>query len=204
MDERRVLWLENGPGVALAAAAKALAQGRTVLFPTDTVYGLLAQAASHAGYHELYRIKAREQAKPLQLLCPADTALAQHALELLQGHAKARARFAAGGVTLIFDAAGFHGLPLVLQELQPGPVGLRITRYPPLEQLLELTGPPHLLWASSANASGAPPCCLAQEAQAWLAAAALPPAVAVLSSAPCGGRPSAVLRLAGGALHQVR
>ena len=55
---------------------------------------------------------------------------------------------------------------------QPGLLGLRITHYPALVRLLQQPElPEQLLWASSANASGAPPCCTAQAAQAWLAEA---------------------------------
>jgi tRNA A37 threonylcarbamoyladenosine synthetase subunit TsaC/SUA5/YrdC len=204
MELSRVLWLEHDPGLAIAGAAEALLHGRAVLFPTDTVYGLLALATSRDGYAELYRIKAREPAKPLQLLCPPGAALALHALALLAEHAQAQAQFAAGRLTLVFDPAGSPGLAPVLQELQPGPVGLRITHYQPLLQLLGLAGPPQLLWASSANKSGAAPCCAAPEAQAWLEAATPPPVLAVLSSVPGTGQPSAVLRLEGATLHKIR
>lgn len=204
MGTCRAVWLEHDPELALAEAAGALAQGQVVLFPTDTVYGLLALATSRAGYAGLYQIKSREPLKPLQLLCQANSTPARRAMALLLDQESAQAQFAAGRMTLVFDAAAVHGLPPVLQELQPGPVGLRITRYEPLERLLRLIGPPHLLWASSANASGAPPCCCAPDAQAWLAAAALPPALAVLTVAPCTGRPSAVLRLEGGRLRRLR
>jgi L-threonylcarbamoyladenylate synthase len=50
---------------ALAEAARLLAAGRAVAFPTETVYGLGADAASEAGVAAVYRIKGRPADHPL-------------------------------------------------------------------------------------------------------------------------------------------
>ena len=50
---------------ALAAAARTLAQGGLVAFPTETVYGLGADAANPAAIARLYRAKGRPSFNPL-------------------------------------------------------------------------------------------------------------------------------------------
>ena len=50
---------------ALAAAARALAEGRLVAFPTETVYGLGADAANPRAIARLYQAKGRPSFNPL-------------------------------------------------------------------------------------------------------------------------------------------
>jgi len=90
---------------AIAEAAQRLARGEAVAFPTETVYGLGADAASDQGVAAIYRIKGR----------PADHPLIVHVLDADQadwwgelgeaGRALARA-FWPGPLTLIVRRRG--------------------------------------------------------------------------------------------------
>lgn len=55
---------KNRPNV-LKQAAAALAASKTVVYPTDTVYGLLANAFDAKAVKKVYTIKKREPGKPL-------------------------------------------------------------------------------------------------------------------------------------------
>ncbi len=52
-------------------AATRLAKGQVVVFPTDTVYGLAADARSSKAVQQLFELKGREEHKPFALLLPS-------------------------------------------------------------------------------------------------------------------------------------
>src|SRR5262245_52641777 len=52
-------------GATVAAAARSLAEGRLVAFPTETVYGLGADATNPAAIARLYQAKGRPAFNPL-------------------------------------------------------------------------------------------------------------------------------------------
>lgn len=69
----------GGVGVESAAqsAAAALRAGGVVLYPTDTVYGLGADAFSDEAVAEVYTIKGRDEKKPIHCVV-SDMAMAEH------------------------------------------------------------------------------------------------------------------------------
>ncbi len=71
MSEARI---READGAAIAEAARRLARGEVVAFPTETVYGLGADAASLQAVAAIYRIKGR----------PADHPLIVHVLDARQ------------------------------------------------------------------------------------------------------------------------
>src|SRR5262249_7054801 len=89
---------------AIAAAARSLAAGELVAFPTETVYGLGADATDGKAIARLYAAKAR----------PAFNPLIAHVSDV--AHARALARF---------DAAAER-----LAALWPGPLTLVLPRAP--------------------------------------------------------------------------
>ena len=60
---------------SLIRAAAALARGELVAFPTETVYGLGADAANEAAIAEVYRLKGRPPGHPLIVHLPSADAL---------------------------------------------------------------------------------------------------------------------------------
>jgi len=137
---------------AIAEAARRLASGEVVAFPTETVYGLGADAASRDAVAAIYRIKGR----------PADHPLIVHVLDADQ--ADWWGELGADGVRL---AAAFWPGPLTLivcrRAQAPGfacggeaTVGLRSPSHPVARALLEafvrLGG--HGVAAPSANRFG--------------------------------------------------
>lgn len=45
----------------------ALKQGKTIIFPTDTVYGLICDATNKKAVNKIFKIKKREKSKPLPI-----------------------------------------------------------------------------------------------------------------------------------------
>ncbi len=66
----------------LPRAVAALRDGRLVAFPTETVYGLGADAANEAAVRRLYAVKGRPPAHPVIVHLPEGEALSSWAAEV--------------------------------------------------------------------------------------------------------------------------
>jgi len=195
------LILEDDPRAAVRRAAEVLGAGGLVVFPTDTVYGLLAAATDAAAYRRIYELKRRPAGQPLALLVAAGAPLDRLARELLAPFPPALQQFVAGSLTLIVDggAVPAEALPVEVRRIQPGGVGVRTPVHDALQELLAALG--GLAWATSANARDEAAAATAAELRHWLASLDHPPELAVASARPLAGRPSNLARLSGGRLH---
>jgi L-threonylcarbamoyladenylate synthase len=134
---------------AIRQAAAVLEALGTVVFPTDTVYGLAASAFSFEGIQKLFQIKDREQEKSIAVLLGSLDQLSAVtdkpspvALALGEKHWP-------GALTLVIPR---H--PEMPENLSPLPtLGVRIPDHPVALELLQTVGP---LAVTSANLSGMP------------------------------------------------
>ena len=137
---------------AIARAARLIRAGGLVAIPTDTVYGLAADATSDAAVAGVFRAKGRPSDKPLIALV-ATLAMAEACAGLTAPARALAAAFWPGPLTLVLPrAAGSPLSPLVHREA-PG-VSLRIPGNAVARALVVAAGRP--LTAPSANPSGAP------------------------------------------------
>jgi L-threonylcarbamoyladenylate synthase len=136
--------------VGVAAAARVLAEGGLVAFPTETVCGLGADAANPAAVARIYRAKGR----------PAFNPLIAHVGDLAA--ARRIARFDAAA-TALAEAFWPGPLTLVLQKVENcavadlataglDTVAIRIPAHPAAREILRAFGGPVV--APSANISG--------------------------------------------------
>ncbi|MEQ3643750.1 MAG: L-threonylcarbamoyladenylate synthase [Paracoccus sp. (in: a-proteobacteria)] len=134
----------------LAQAARLLAQGRCVAIPTETVYGLAADARDGAAVAGIYQAKGRPSFNPL-IVHVADLSAAQAVADLPpQALTLARA-FWPGALTLVVPLRADAGIAgLVTAGLDT--IGIRVPAHPVAQALLRASGAP--LAAPSANASG--------------------------------------------------
>src|SRR5262245_11831631 len=91
---------EGAPGAAAEQAARTLAAGGLVAFPTETVYGLGADATSGAAVARLYDAKGRPAFNPL-IAHVADTAAARALARFDPAAEKLAAAFWPGPLTLV-------------------------------------------------------------------------------------------------------
>lgn len=154
---------------ALAEAARVVAAGGLVAVPTETVYGLAANATDGAAVARIYAAKGRPSFNPLIVHVP-DLATAETLADFdEEAHALATA-FWPGPLTLVRPLrAGGPLSALVTAGLDT--VALRVPRHRAMQSLLEHCGVP--LAAPSANASGGISPTTAQHVAASLGAAAL-------------------------------
>lgn len=173
---------------AIDAAVGALRRGELVVFPTDTVYGLAADAFSPEAVRRLLEAKGRGREAPTPVLLPS-TRTMEGLVDVMPEHARALAEsFWPGGLTLVVKHAAT--LAWDLGETK-GTVALRMPLDPVALAVLEQTGP---LAVSSANRTGLVPATDAAEAARQLGTAV----EVYLDGGPSGDPvPSTILDLTG-------
>ncbi|MSZ39050.1 MAG: threonylcarbamoyl-AMP synthase [Actinobacteria bacterium] len=142
----------------LRLARQAIGRGDLVVLPTDTVYGIAADAFNPAAVQKLLDAKGRgRQSPPPVLVSGIDTAtaLAEYITPEVEKLADA---FWPGGLTIVVSARST--LEWDLGETN-GTVALRMPDHDLVRELLSETGP---LAVSSANLTGKPAALTAAEA----------------------------------------
>lgn len=133
----------------LSILAARLAAGELVAFPTETVYGLGADATSSDAVLKIYETKGRPRFNPL-IVHVADLVMAERLVEL-GPLARKLAQFWPGPLTLVLPRKADSGLSdIVTAGLDT--VGIRIPDHPLARELIRAAGKP--LAAPSANPSG--------------------------------------------------
>jgi L-threonylcarbamoyladenylate synthase len=135
---------------SIAEAARLIVAGQLVAVPTETVYGLAADATDSLAVARIYEAKQRPSFNPLIVHVAGLEQAREHAAfdELAE---KLAARFWPGPLTLVLPLLATSTIaPLVVAGLPS--VALRVPAHPAMQALLEATGKP--LAAPSANASG--------------------------------------------------
>ncbi len=139
-----------GQPAAIAEAAGLLAQGHLVAFPTETVYGLGADATNAHALAALYAAKGRPRFNPLIVHVP-DTEAARKLARFDARAERLAAAFWPGPLTLVLPRApGCAVAPLASAGLDT--LALRVPRHPIAQALLRTLDRP--LAAPSANPSG--------------------------------------------------
>jgi L-threonylcarbamoyladenylate synthase len=166
----------------------AIRAGRPAVVPTDTVYGLAADAYREDPVRRLYRLKGRDELQPIALVA-ADVDVLLEAVPELRGGAEAIARaLLPGPYTLIVpNPARRFGW---LTGRRPTTLGLRVPAVTgDAAELLQQVG---AIAATSANRPGEPDPRSVDEIPEELRAAC-----AVLDVGPLPGTPSTVIDLTG-------
>jgi L-threonylcarbamoyladenylate synthase len=140
------------------AAQRALLDGELIVLPTDTVYGIAADAFSAYGVESLLVTKRRGRDMPVPVLVGSWSTLEGLVDVMPPAADRLRKAFWPGGLTLIVREAA--SLAWDLGDAN-GTVGIRMPLHPVAIELLNRTGP---LAVSSANVSGKPPAATCEEA----------------------------------------
>ncbi len=127
-----------------------LKSGEVVAFPTETVYGLGADAKNPDAVKKIFEIKGRPSDNPLIVHISDKKQAKYFALEISDDAHKLMDAFWPGPLTLIFKKK-----PQVLDIITAGldTIALRWPKHPLSQQLIALAGP---VVAPSANSSGKP------------------------------------------------
>jgi L-threonylcarbamoyladenylate synthase len=166
---------ERAEGISAAAAA--LGRGELAVMPTDTVYGVGADAFSPYAVGVLLAAKGRGRQMPPPVLVGSRRAAFALVEDVSSSGSDLIDEFWPGGLTLVFRAS--RSLIWDLGDTK-GTVAVRMPLHPVALDLLKETGP---LAVSSANLSGSAPATTADDAISQLG-----DAVSVyLDGGPCSG-----------------
>jgi L-threonylcarbamoyladenylate synthase len=162
---------EKSKGAQVAAAAQAIGRaltalraGEVVVYPTETFYGIGADAFAPQALERILELKGRSAAKTIALIVHDEGsafAIAREVPDVARRLAKA---FWPGPLTLVMPAR--DGIPEVLVGPDGG-VGVRVSSHPIARALAHGLGRP--ITATSANRSGEAPARTMAEARAALA-----------------------------------
>ncbi|MGC9670240.1 L-threonylcarbamoyladenylate synthase [Planosporangium sp. 12N6] len=145
----------------IAAAVEAVQRGDLIVMPTDTVYGIGADAFKSWAVRALLNAKGRENATPVLVgsrhtLDGLVYSLPQAARDLVEA-------FWPGALTIVVEHA--PSLQWDLGDAASGTVAVRMPLHPVALEVLHQTGP---MAVSSANKTGQPPAITAEEAREQL------------------------------------
>ena len=135
----------------VAEAAQLLRQGQLVALPTETVYGIAADARNGAAVRDIFVAKGRPQDNPLIVHVTGPEMLPGLVSEVPERAQLLMAAFCPGPLTIIMPRG-----PEVADECCAGldTVGIRLPSHPMARALIRESGVP--LAAPSANTSGRP------------------------------------------------
>src|SRR5512138_521049 len=89
----------------MAEAVRVLCSGGVVAFPTETFYGLGADARNEAAVEEIFRIKGRDFRNPIALIVADERGVIPLAAEIPQAARVLMKTFWPGPLTLVFRAS---------------------------------------------------------------------------------------------------
>jgi len=146
----------------VARAADALRSGKLVVLPTDTVYGVAADAFSTAGTARVFRAKRRSRRFPLPVLVRGPKQLIGLVDVIPPAAERLMAAYWPGAITLVLPAAATLAWDLGESD---GTVAVRMPFDDLALEVIRAVGP---LACTSANLSGRPPARDVEDALAQL------------------------------------
>ncbi len=169
-------------------ARRVLEESGLIALPTESFYGLAAAPFDEQALARLWQVKGRSEGKPILVLIGDESQLGPfvrsipHAARILMN------AFWPGPLTIVFPAA--VGLPDAVTA-GTGSIGIRLSAWQPLRDLLRLVGP---VTGTSANREGIPPSTTVEEVQDSLGNVL----DLIIDAGPTpGGRPSTVIDVRG-------
>ncbi|HKA15304.1 MAG TPA: L-threonylcarbamoyladenylate synthase [Myxococcota bacterium] len=187
--------------IALDDAVAWIAGGGVLAYPTETVWGLGADARSGAAVGRLRALKGRGDAAPISILVTGAGALAALGFRVDTAAQRLAHEFWPGPLTLVLPCGSAFAVGIARED---GAVGVRCSPHPVAGELAARceeagAGP---LTATSCNASGAPP---ARTRAAARRVCGADPRVGVISGGEAGGeQPSTVVDVTGDAPRVLR
>ena len=135
----------------LHQAVVALQRGDVIVFPTETLYGLGADALNFAAVEKVFQLKGRDPGNPIPVLVSDRLMLNSLVTEIPPLAEKLIEHFWPGPLTLVLRAREDIPRPLINAT---GGIGVRISSQPIASEIVRVLGRP--LTATSANPSGQP------------------------------------------------
>lgn len=132
-------------------AAQTVLDGGVIIYPTETIYGIGANAMEPKIVERVYDIKERKKSNPVLVLIPDRLALEELTLGVPEVAEKLMSKFWPGPLTIVFKAAPILSKILTVGT---GKIGIRLSSDLFCTELLSICKIP--ITSTSANLSGEP------------------------------------------------
>ena len=134
-------------GINIEEISQKLKSGQTIVYPTETCYGLGCDATNGGAVDKIFKIKSRQEDKPV-LMIVSDIAMAMEYVEWSERLDKLAKLYWPGAFTVVVRALSDSGLAKGVVA-QDGTVAFRVTNHPLSSQLSQSLNKP--LVSTSAN-----------------------------------------------------
>ena len=142
----------------ITLAGSVIREGRIVVFPTDTVYGLGVDIFNKEAVKEMYRVKRRAVDKPTSIMISEEEWLRDLVAEVSEPARALMRAFWPGALTIVFPVSKSGRISRILTG-NNDTIGVRIPANEIAVSLIRECGVP--ITCPSANVSGHPsPCCV--------------------------------------------
>jgi L-threonylcarbamoyladenylate synthase len=142
----------------LTRAAEIIAGGGIIAYPTETFYGLGADATNEKAIQKIFTVKGRDFKNPISLIIGKPDDIYPLVKDVPETAKKMMSAFWPGALTIVFSAADNVSPMLTAGN---GKIGLRVSSHPIAGKIAQKINRP--LTATSANLSGMPECSRAFE-----------------------------------------
>lgn len=176
--------------------AKDLKEGKVVIFPTDTVYGIVAYSGNEEAVKRIYDLKGRNYSKPMNVLVSNLDMIKTIVKNVTKTEEKIIKEFFPGALTIIFAKKDKFS-NIITANLDT--VGVRIPDNRLLIDIIDYIGEP--IVATSSNLSGEEDIVNAQEAMEKFKDKV---DCIVDGGISKGGKPSTIIRLYGNDINILR
>jgi L-threonylcarbamoyladenylate synthase len=154
---------ENSEQMVLTRAAEIVAGGGIIAYPTETFYGLGADATNEEAIQKIFAVKGRDFKNPISLIIGQPENIYPLVQDVPETSKKLMASFWPGALTIVFYASNIVS-PLLTAG--SGKIGLRVSSHPGAQDIVQKLKKP--LTATSANLSGAAECISASDVAAQI------------------------------------
>ena len=142
----------------LARAVEILKGGGIIAYPTETFYGLGADATNMKAIEKIFAVKGRNFKNPISLIIGRPEDIHPLVQDIPESAKKLMAAFWPGALTIVFSASDKVSPMLTAGS---GKIGLRVSSHPLAMKIVQELNKP--LTATSANLSGSPECSMVSE-----------------------------------------
>ncbi|MGD0280567.1 MAG: L-threonylcarbamoyladenylate synthase [Smithella sp.] len=158
MAEILKIGADNSEEKILTRAVEILAGGGIIAYPTETFYGLGADATNPKAIEKIFVVKGRDFKNPISLIIGKPDDIYPLVKDVPESAEKLIYEFWPGALTIVFSASDKVSSLLTAGT---GKIGLRVSNDPIALKIVQKLKKP--LTATSANLSGAPECSLASD-----------------------------------------
>jgi len=153
MPEVLKIGADNSEEIIITRAVEILAGGGIIAYPTETFYGLGADATNKKAIEKIFTVKGRDFKNPISLIIGRPEDIYPLVKNIPESAKKLMAAFWPGALTIVFSASDKVS-PLLTAG--SGKIGLRVSSHPLALKIAQILKRP--LTATSANLSGSLEC----------------------------------------------